>query len=377
MLENFYDDTSAYFSIDPNGQVFKTDIGVAQGGVEAPPLFCLFIDFVMRVYENKLKLSNIAPLQLKFTIPEVACATDLSAFLECDVNLVSRDDAQVAITSYNLSASLKSDVYLVSSDALEANRSSRTKKPPDKSVTGENTEKWNGYADDTTLYQLNIQNLQKSLENIAKIYDRYKLYLNVGKTKTMVYGLSKDEDTPSTIIKLNGKNIENLSTFRFLGSMINDHQYSTGDIELNSGIQAAESKFAEYKKVRENHHLCLATRIKYYMVFIRSRLTYACQTWALTTAQYKRMDSAQHKFLRRMIKGGTTRVNKEDQDFRYRVTTEKLMKICNLQELSSFIKNQQQNKAKFCCKLKFSRELYLHTLFFPSLQLQLPDARTN
>lgn len=158
----------------------------------------------------------------------------------------------------------------------------------------------------------------------------------------MIYGLGKNEDTPSSIIKLNGKNIENLSTFRFLGSMINDKQYSTGDIELNTRIQAAESKFAQYKKVLENHHLCLATRLKYYMVFIRSRLTYACQSWALTTAQYSRMDSAQHKFLRRMIRGGTTRVNKDEQNFKYRITTEKLMRICNLQELSSYIKKQQE-----------------------------------
>lgn len=169
LLESFYDDTSAYLSVDPNGEIFQTDIGVAQGGVEAPPLFCLFIDFVMRVYENEMKLAGIAPLQLNFKIPEAACVTDLSASLECDVHLVSENDAHVVRRSTDLSASLECDVYHVGNDALVANRSSRTKKAPDKSKTGINSEKWNGYADDTTLYQLNISNLQKSLEIIAKL----------------------------------------------------------------------------------------------------------------------------------------------------------------------------------------------------------------
>ena len=285
LLQNFYSNTTAYLNIDPNNEVFKTDIGVAQGGVEAPPLFCLYLDHVMRVYEHNLEMNKIDPVKFNYNIPEVENSTS------------------------------KGDV-------------------------GNNVEKWCGYADDTTIYSTSINNLQQSLQIISNIYERYKLNLNIAKTKTMIYGI-KSPQTPASIIRLNSQNIENLESFRFLGSMINDRQYSTGDVEINSRVQAAECKFAEFRKILQNFDIDLQTRLKYFKVFIRSKLTYACQTWALTSKQYNYLDAAQHKLLRRMIRNGNSRINKESENFKYAVKTVNLMRICKMEELSEFIKLQQ------------------------------------
>jgi len=168
LLQNFYTDTSAYLNDDPSVEIFKTTIGVAQGGIEAPPLFCLFLDFVMRIYENELEKEAITPVTFKHEIPQAACTTSTS-----------------------------------------------------RGINGFSHEKWCGYADDTTIYQSSIPNLQKTLEIISKIYKRYGLTLNVNKTKTMIYGI-KSKETPKSIIKLNSIKIENVSTFKFLGSLIND-----------------------------------------------------------------------------------------------------------------------------------------------------------
>lgn len=255
LLECFYDDTSAFLAIDPNCEIFQTDIGVAQGGVEALPLFCLFIDFVMRVYEHQLKEATIAPVKFSFSIPEQA-STPVSSICDVTHGGLVRSAPRLDIPPTRLSWS-------------------KNKKPPDKNVTGLNEEKWNGYADDTTIYQLSESDLQQALLIVSKIYRRYGLNLNVGKTKTMIYGIQA-EDTPASIIKLGKTTVENLENFRFLGSKINDRQYSTGVVELNSRIQSAESKYAEYRKILKNPYLSLATRLRYFTVFIRSRLSYAC-----------------------------------------------------------------------------------------------------
>ena len=42
-------------------------------------------------------------------------------------------------------------------------------------------------------------------------------------------------------------------------------------------------------------------------MYLRSRLTYACQTWHLTQSQYNKIDAAQRKLLRKMVVGGEKR----------------------------------------------------------------------
>lgn len=43
-----------------------------------------------------------------------------------------------------------------------------------------------------------------------------------------------------------------------------------------------------------------------------------------------------------MIRGGKSRLNREENNFKYTITTDKLMNICKIEEISDFIKNQQQ-----------------------------------
>lgn len=46
-----------------------------------------------------------------------------------------------------------------------------------------------------------------------------------------------------------------------------------------------------------------------------------------------------------MIRGGYSRVDKDDQNYKFKITTEKLMSICKIEELSEYIKKQQQKYA--------------------------------
>lgn len=296
LLERFYMSTSCYLRQDPK-TIFTTSLGVRQGGIESPSLFCWFLDLVMLVYESRLVENNIKSPSFNYRI--ATSATD---------------------------------------------RAQRSEFPH----RGTNLITWTGFADDTTLYANSAQNLERNLEIIAGVYKDFHLSLNVDKTESMIFNFKGENEYeneyPKTIINLEDIMIQNSESFRFLGSMINYKEIGTGNVELNSRIQNAKAKFAEYKRLLTNYHIKLDVRIGYYNVFIRSRLTYGAQTWHLTLAQLNKIDAAHRKMLRRMIVGGQKRIggDVDDEDsFKMKIGTDRLLEICKSQNISEFIRKQQ------------------------------------
>ena len=134
---------------------------------------------------------------------------------------------------------------------------------------------WSGYADD-----LSLEGLQKCIELLDEIFSVFGLTINNTKTETMI--LNADVVLPS-ITKLRGVDLKNVSMFRYLGAYINCKEPNTGDSEINQRIQLACAKFAELSNLLQNFHINLRTRILFLNCFVRTRLTYACQNWCLTT----------------------------------------------------------------------------------------------
>ena len=67
-MESLYLHTLTVLARTPDDD-FELSMGVRQSGPESPPLFNLFIDFVMRVPLGKCTSISIKFIQLKFRIP--------------------------------------------------------------------------------------------------------------------------------------------------------------------------------------------------------------------------------------------------------------------------------------------------------------------
>ena len=137
----------------------------------------------------------------------------------------------------------------------------------------------------------------------------------------------------------------------YLGSCFSNEP-NTGDIEINFRIQMALGKFASMSNLLQNHGIHLSTRVKFLNSFVRSRLTYSCQNWNLTTAQFVKLDVTYRTLLRRMVRGGFNRVN-TDGDFRLKIDNEKLHHFC--QDVSLFIRKQQKNYAGHVVRIPADR----------------------
>ena len=292
LLESLYRYTTTSLAETPD-DLFELLLGVRQGGPESPPLFNLYLDYVMRVFTDLCKKRGIKFLKLEYRIRSTATTRD------------------------------------------ERNN---------KTHQGNQTVDWTGYADDLKLFFEDSVNLQKGLEALHETFLRYHLTINVEKTKTMIVNyryINNDSSTyPDSIATLDNNPIENVMMFRYLGDEIKYDEPSTGDAEIELRIDIAEGKFYERSKKLLNHRILLQTRIKILNSIVRSRLTYSCQTWNLTERQTNRVNSAYTSMLRKMVKGGYRR--KKETEFHFVLSNSDLHSICQTEDVSEFTKRQQR-----------------------------------
>ena len=136
----------------------------------------------------------------------------------------------------------------------------------------------------------------------------------------------------------------------------------TSDKELNRRIGMANSKFSSLKKLLCNYHINLSIRIRFYEVYIRSRLCYCCETWTLTNKQLNHIESAHIQLLRRMTRGGMERISskqdikaaKNDEEmvinWAWKRSNEQIIAISKTVSLKYYISKQNLKWVSHICR---------------------------
>jgi len=305
ILEKLYENTSLTY----DKSIFKTSSGVRQGGPESPFLFNLFIDFVMRVFMERCERE-----------------TDVKFF-----NHKFRFNSRCVTKEERLNM---------------RNQNIKT--------WGTSLLPWCGYADDLILFLLDTKGLQRATELLDEVFTNFGLSINVSKTESMIMNQSSDE-YPNSIVNLKQSPLNNVREFKYLGSYLHYDEPNTGDVELNHRIQMANCKFAELSNLLQNFRINLRTRVKFLNSFVRSRLTYSCQNWNLSSGQYDRLDVCYRVLLRRMVRGGFKRVNEFENEFQYRYSNAKIHDLCKSKDVSDFVKEQQFNYASHVVRMSLNR----------------------
>ena len=206
---------------------------------------------------------------------------------------------------------------------------------------GSHSVDWVGHADGIMMLFETGDNLEKALQLMNDTFERFNLHINISKTKTMIFNF-KYADTafdeyPHSFVNLNGKAIENVKIFKYLGDQIKYDESSTGEAELDLRIMLAEAKFNEIVKKLTNQHIYLKTRVHILNSLVRSRLTYSCQTWNLTERQGQLVNTVYIKMLRKMIRNGYQR----SDDNHYIFTNKNVHDICKTEDITDFVGRQQ------------------------------------
>ena len=303
ILENLYSNTSCEMDGD---LFFMTTSGVRQGGPESPWLYTLFADFVMRCFlERCSKHPEIKFFKHKFNIP-----------------------------SYDVPNEF--DTPNVWEQFLE----------------------WLGYADDTALFLKDGTAIQLVYDIYEQVLTEFFLKVNPTKTKTQIVNFKSTPDYtpesvyPTSLIKAsNGTemvDMENVEVMRYLGADNDRSEAGTGWTELNNRMDSARTTFAINKNLFCNYKLSLHLRINFLNSLVRSRLVYGCQNWALTKAQYERLDGCYRTMLRKLVRGGFERSaasSENDKKLKYHYNTEGILLFTKTENISTFVKRQQRNYA--------------------------------
>ena len=168
-----------------------------------------------------------------------------------------------------------------------------------------------------------------------------------------------DEEYPKSLLTINNHPLKNVKQFKYLGSNLKNDEPFTGDCEVHSRINLAKGQFESMRHILCNQDIYMWTRLTFYNAFIRSRMTYACQTWTLTSEQTRKLVAADADLKRRMIRGAFRRIGGETSEVvdtienpqKYIYDNNSVYKFCKTRDqkpsepLSVYINKQRQKFA--------------------------------
>ena len=202
---------------------------------------------------------------------------------------------------------------------------------------------------------------------ISQVFHEFGLTINIGKTETMVFNWNEaiDGNYPQSIITIQGNQIQNSTSFKYLGVWFTKNCLNIGEEEINHRVNSAHNAFAEHRKLLTNMSISINTRIMFLESLVRSRLTYGCHCWRPTASEINKIEATYRHFLRSMIWNGFKRVNppsqqqnqdntdgnseddgnetEEEIDWSYIINNDRLYELTNSKDISTYYKLQQMN----------------------------------
>ena len=312
LVESLYRSTTSYLhNQDPATDSFKTGSGVRQGSNEGPPLYNLYSDYSLRVYDKRVEDEQIPGLHIPYCIPDEA------------TNRAQKEKAS------------SNGIY----DDAEG-----------------------GYADDLGIFSWSQEDLCNRILIINQVFKEFGLNINKTKTETVVFNwpVAELDHYPESFLSIDGSPVKNSTSFKYLGVYFSYNNVKIGQEEMNNRINSAQNAFVQTRKMLTNKNIELQTRIMFLNALVRSRLTYGCHAWRPSGPELQKLDATYRYFLRHMIFRGHARVNpppragtqaassedSEDDseyDWRFLITNADLHSITKTTTVSDYYHQQQFN----------------------------------
>ena len=155
------------------------------------------------------------------------------------------------------------------------------------------------YADDCAILSHSRTGLQEAISQVAELYSRFGLEINVRKTEVLHWTGENSEATGSDIT-INGVPLQVANSFKYLGAYIADD--CKLDSEINNRICQASRALGRLRdRVFGNHNLSLQTKIKVYTAICLSTLLYGSEAWTIYARHMRSLEAWHIKSLRSIL----------------------------------------------------------------------------
>ena len=132
------------------------------------------------------------------------------------------------------------------------------------------------YADDTTLMAESEEELKSLLMKVTEETEKADLKLNIQKTKIMA-------SSPITSWQIDGKTMETVTNFIFLGSKIT----ADGDCrhEIKRNLLLGRKAMTNLDSILESRDIALLTKVHLVKAMIFPVVIYGCESWTIKKAE--------------------------------------------------------------------------------------------
>ena len=160
------------------------------------------------------------------------------------------------------------------------------------------------FADDTVIVADSEEKLNQLVSEFGRVCKRRKLRVNVGKSKVM--RCTRSEDGANLNVRLNGEVLEEVSQFKYLGSIVAADGGVKADVNhrVNEGCKV----LGAMNGVIKNRGLGMNVRRVLYEKIIVPTVTYGSELWSMKEEERQKLNVFEMKCLRSMC--GVTRLDR-------------------------------------------------------------------
>ncbi|KAI8479301.1 hypothetical protein Bbelb_429730 [Branchiostoma belcheri] len=124
----------------------------------------------------------------------------------------------------------------------------------------------------------------------------YGMEVSTSKSKGMINGPTPDA---RTTVSMGGEVLEDVDSFKYLGSILNREGTSTQ--EIRARIAQATAALAKLSPILQSKNISLPVKINLYKSLVASIFLYGCESWTTTAEAERRIEAFEMKCLRRIL----------------------------------------------------------------------------
>ena len=150
------------------------------------------------------------------------------------------------------------------------------------------------FADDLALMSHSHRQMQDKTTDLVRI--SAKVWLKTNKKKTKILRLNTTCERP---IMLEGEGLEEVESFRYLGSIV-DTRGGT-EVDVNTRISKARAAFHILRNVWKSRVIGKTMKIRLFNTYVKSVLLYGVETWRMNNTTLKRIQTFVNLCLRKIL----------------------------------------------------------------------------
>ncbi len=153
------------------------------------------------------------------------------------------------------------------------------------------------FADDIDLIADSEEELRELTEKLDQAATKYGMEISPDKSKILV--TSKHPLELSRPICLANEELEQVTSFKYLGSQITNTLNSITEIKCRIGI--ATSAMSRLNPIWSNRNISVKTKLRFMRAIVISTMTYACESWTIDAESEKRINAFEMKCYRKIL----------------------------------------------------------------------------